>query len=210
MELKEIQKWVDTFYAGSTTQGKVEVRAFNEKYTLCYIKGHSGYTGRMSGNIYSASEWFVVETFAKTERGMFGSAPVALFRTDGRLTKEHKDKLKQDYDLTLIEQPKKAKAVNDNDIYILALDNDAFWGGSFSATIVCYKLIKEEDNAYITFSKGDNRNVRINKNKNYTAKVKEADKDAKLKEMYALVEEYAKHSSALYDTKQRIVKHFDR
>jgi hypothetical protein len=210
IELKQIQNWVDTFYAGSTTQGKVEVRAFNDKFTLCYIKGSTGYTTRMGGSVYSASEWFVVETLAKTERGVFGSVPKQLFRIDGRLTKEHKEKLKQEYNLTLIEQPKKDKVVNEPDIYIIALDNDAFWGASYSGTLMCYKLVKEEENAYITYSKGQDKNVRINKNKNFTVKVKEAEKDAKLKEISEWIGQYVQLASTLYQTKQEIIKHFDK
>jgi hypothetical protein len=208
IELKEIQKWVDTFFSGSNTQGKVEVRAFNDKYTLCYIKGSTGYIGRISGSVYSASEWFVVETFAEREMGVFGSVPKRLFRIDGRLTKEHKEKLKQDYNLTLIEQPKKSKIVNDSDTYIIALDNDAFWGGGLSGSTVCYKLIKEEDNAYITFSNGYNKNVRINKNKYFTIKIKENDKDEKLKEISELIAKYVNLSSELYDAKKSIIQCF--
>lgn len=117
IELKQIQDWVNTFYQGSTTHGRVEVRAFNDKYTLCYIKGHTGYTTRIGGSVYTASEWFVVETLAKVENSMFTQRPKTLFSVDGRLTKEHKEKLKQDYDLTLIEQAKKDKIENDTDIH---------------------------------------------------------------------------------------------
>ena len=208
MTIEDLKKWVDTFYQGSTTQGKVEVKAFNDKYTLCYIKGYTGYTTRMGGNVYSASEWFVVETLAKLERGMFGSAPKCLFRFDGRLTKEHKAKLKADFDLIVIETPKTDKVVNEPDTYIIALDNDAFWGIRFSGVIMCYKLVKEEENAYITYSKGDNKNVRINKNKNYTVKVKESEKDAVLSELNLLVKDYHNKSSELLNIRSNITNKF--
>jgi hypothetical protein len=210
MELQEIKKWVDTFYQGSTTQGKVEINTFNDKYTLCYIKGHSGYTGRISGSVYSSSEWFVVETLAKNERGVFGFAPKRLFTIEGRLTKEHKTKIKQDYDLTVIETAKKDKVVNDPDTYIIALHNDAFWGRGFSSVIMCYKLVKEEDYTYITFSKGDNKNVRINKNKYYTVKVKESEKDAVLSELSELVKDYNIKSSELDTIRTNITSKFKK
>lgn len=95
-------------------------------------------------------------------------------------------------------------------IYIIALDNDAFWGASFMGTLMCFKLVKEDENYYITYSKGQDKNIRINKNKYFTVKVKEAEKDAKLKEMNEWIGQYKQTASALYDTKQEILKHFDK
>lgn len=210
MELKEIQKWVDTFYQGSTTQGKVEVKAFNDKYTLCYIKGHTGYTTRMGGNVYSSSEWFVVETLAKIERGVFGCTPKTLFRVDGRITKEHKEKLKTDFDLILSYAPKKDKIINEPNTYIIALDNDAFWGRGFRSVIMCYKLVKEEDNAYITYSKGQDKNIRINKNKHFTVKVNESDKDTVLSELNTLIKDYNIKSSELDTIRTGITNKFEK
>lgn len=206
MDLQEIKKWVDTFYQGSNTQGNVEVKAFNEKYTLCYIKGSTGYVGRISGSSYSPSEWLVFETLAKTERGMFGSTPKPLFRFEGRLTKEYKSKLKKDFDLTLLEVPKKEKIVNNADTYIIAIDDDAFWSRGFSSAIICSKLIKEEENIY--FIEGINQNVRLNKNKYKTLKVTEAEKDAKLSEISSMIKDYQSKLIALDNVKYSICDKF--
>jgi len=208
MDLQEIKKWVDTFYQGSNTQGNVEVKAFNEKYTLCYIKGHSGYVGRISGSLYSPSEWLVFETLAKTERGVFGSAPKSLFRFEGRLTKEHKSKLKQDFNLTLLEVPKKEKIINDSDIYIIAINDDAFWSRGFNSAIMCYKLLKEEESVYII--KGTNQNIRLNKNKYKTLKVTEAEKDAKLSEISLMIKDYQSKLNVLDNLKYSICDKFKK
>ena len=210
MEIQEINKWVDTFYQGSTTQGKVEVKTFNDKYTLCYIKGSTGYVGRISGSIYTPSEWFVVETLSKFERSGFASTPKILFSVEGRLTKEHKTKLKEDFDLTVVEKSKIDKVANEPDTYIIALDNDAFWGRGFRGVIMCYKLVKEEDNAYITYSKGQDKNVRINKNKYYTVKVKESEKDVVLSELNAWVKDYNIKSSELDTIRTNITNKFKK
>ena len=209
MEIKDIQKWVDTFYQGSNVNGRVEIRAFNDKYTLCYIKGHTGYTTRMGGNVYSPSEWFVVETLSKCEHNTFGTRPNILFRFEGRLTKEIKQKLKADFDLE-VEQTKKEKIIVEPDTFIIGLERDSFWGGMFIGQLICYRLIKEEDGAYITFSKSQNKYVRINKNKYLTFKVKEIEKDVKLAEMKQLFKDYSTKLSEANEIKSNIISNFDK
>ena len=200
----ELIKWMQPFYQGSNLANKIELLSFNDKYSLFCVKGHSGYVGRISGSHYSPSEWFVFENLSPIINRSFGSLPNVLYSFEGRLTKEHKTKLKTDFDLTY-DNSLKPKIVNEDNTYILAIDNDAFYGNRFTSPIYAVKLVKEEENAFITSANSSDKPIRINKNKNYWIKVKEEEIEAKKTELSAMIVEYSTAASKAEMLKRDIV-----
>ena len=207
--LENLKKWVRSFLPGTSDEGKVEIKAYNDKYTLCRIKGSTGYVGRISPSVYTPTEWFVVENFSELIVQAGGRSPRKLFSIDGRLTKEHQTELKEKFDLVLLPSESKPKFQNASDTYILAIKEDAFWGHSFSGPIYCNKLVKEEESAFITVDETGEK-VRINKNKFRTLKVSEQEKEAKLSELHNDIQSYRKLAGELYNTKVKIVNSFDK
>ena len=207
--LEELKKWVRTFLPGTSDEGKVEIKAYNDKYTLCRLKGSTGYVGRISPSLYTPTEWFIVENFSKLTVQAGGRRPPVLFSLEGRLTKEHQAEIKEKFDLVLMPNENKAKFQNSPDTYILAISDDAFWGHSFSGPIYCNKLVKEEETAFITVDVNGEK-VRINKNKFMTLKVSEKEKDTKFSELLANIGIYRNLSGELYSKKMDIINSFKR
>jgi hypothetical protein len=202
---EDLLKWIKQFYSGSDKVGKVELKAFNEKYCLCYLKGSAGYVSRVSGNSYSASEWYVFENFSELDS--MWRLPRSLFHCEGRLTKEHKENIIVNFDLEVPKQ-KRVKSKRYEDSYLIAIDNDAFWCGGFNSKIYCQKIVKEEENKFTTFSNSENKNVTFNKGK-YRYIVANIDEmDEVLKEVSEGIKEYKQLSSELYSKKQEILKIF--
>jgi hypothetical protein len=205
MELLEnLKKWVKDFLSGTSDEGRVEIKAYNDKYTLCRLKGSTGYVGRISPNVYTPTEWFVVENFSKNEVQAFGRMPRKILSIDGRLTKAHQAELKEKFDLVLLPDDNKKKFANAADTYILAISDDAFWGHSFSGPIYCTKLIKEEENAFITVNDAGEK-VRINKNKFNTLKVSQEEKEAKFSKLVNNIQAYQKLSGEMFNKKMEII-----
>lgn len=203
---EDLLKWIKKFYSGSSRAGKVELKAFNEKYCLCYLKGSTGYVGRISGNSYSGSEWYVFENFSELDN--MWRLPQSLFHHEGRLTKEHKEDIAVNFDLEAPKQ-KRVKSKRYDDSYLIAIDNDAFWCGNFTSKIYCQKIVKEEETKFTTFSTAQNKNVTFNKGK-YRYIVANIDEmDEVLKEVSEGIKEYKQLSSELYSKKQEILKIFE-
>ena len=203
---QELKNWVKTFYGGCEKAGKVKLVSFNDKYSLCYLKGSTGYVGRMSGNKYSPSEWYVFENLANLDRNYF-KIPKPLFSHEGRLTKEMKEDILIRFDLEFPKTERKKHKTFD-DIYLVAIDKYAFWGRGFSSPIFCQKLIKKEDNKYITFSISKNKNVTFNTSKYHCTEVDSENREEFCNNLSKLVSEYRKISSALNDKQNEILNVF--
>ena len=202
---EQLEKWVKDFYSGSDNAGKVELKAFNEKYSLCYLKGATGYVGRMSGNLYSPSEWFVVENFAEVDR--MWCKPKNLFHQEGRLTKEDKENIIIRFNLEVPKQQRK-KSISHEDKYLIAIEQGAFWAGYFSSSVYCQKIIKEDDSKFTTFSTKLNKNVTFNKNKYYYTIVDEDKTKDVLGNISKLISDYKQLSSEIQDKKTEVLKIF--
>lgn len=184
---QELEQWVKKFYSGSDQAGKVELKAFNDKYSLCYLKGSTGYVGRISGNAYSPSEWFVVENFSELDR--MWRKPTSLFHHEGRLTLEQKEDIAIRFDLEVPKQKRK-EVLKPTDKWLIAIEHGAFWGGDFRSPIYYQRIIKEEDNKFTTFSVNQDKNITFNKNKYYYIIVDIDDLEETLKSIQNLVDDY--------------------
>lgn len=204
---QELEQWVKKFYSGNDQAGKVELKAFNDKYSLCYLKGSTGYVGRFSGNAYSPSEWFVVENFAELDH--MWHKPMSLFHHEGRLTAEQKEEIAVRFDLEVPKQKRK-EVIKPIDKWLVAIDKDAFWGGDFRSTIYYQRIIKEEDNKFTTFSVSKNQNVTFNKNKYYYTIIDVDDLEGILKNIQNLVTDYKQISSKLRERKTEILGLFNQ
>jgi hypothetical protein len=204
---QELEQWVKKFYSGCEKAGKVELKAFNDKYSLCYLKGSTGYVGRMSGNIYCPSEWFVVENFAELDR--MWNKPASLFHHEGRLTAEQKEEIAVRFDLEVPKQKRK-ESIKPVDKWLIAIEHGAFWGGDFTSPIYYQRIIKEEDNKFTTFSVNRNQNVTFNKNKYYYIVVDIDDLEGTLKNIQNLVVDYKQISSKLRERQTEILGWFNK
>ncbi len=197
---EQLKLWIKDFYRGSNLHGKCELKAFNDTYSLIHIKGYTGYVGRMSGSSYSPQEWFVCENLAPNSReSMFGATPKQLFYCTGRLTKENKALLKEQFNLEYIPETNKSEKFDGE--WLIYFDNDAFWGTGFSANVFCLKILSKKDNVFIVQSKTSDKKITVNTHKNYFKIVSESEKDEAVKDLKDLVEKF-KETTELYNTQK--------
>lgn len=204
---QELKQWVKKFYSGSDQAGKVELKAFNNKYSLCYLKGSTGYVNRISGNSYSPSEWFVVENFSELDR--MWRKPESLFYSQGSLTTEQKEEIAVRFDLEVPKQKRK-EVIKHLDKWLVAIEKDAFWGGDFRSPIYYQKIIKEEDSKFTTFSVSKDQNVTFNKNKYYYTIVDIDDLEGVLKNIHNLATDYKQISSKLRERRTELLGWFNQ
>jgi hypothetical protein len=147
---KDIKKWAEKVYGGTTYRLKTFLVAYNSEFSLFNKKSSTEYVGRFSPSVYSESEWFVLKNFDESQELRAFPENVALFHKTGRLLKSDADFIKEKFNLEAPKKEKKQTEKLENKSVIFIEKN------IFSFSLGVYEIAK-----YSKFVNEDDKNFNI-------------------------------------------------
>lgn len=147
MTEQEVRVWARCVYGSTTYSHKMRFITHNDKYVLMQKPPSTEYIGRMSGSVYSESEWMLVP-FDCGKEVSYSPEKVSVFYKIGKLTKEDKEKLEKEFGIVIPKKEKNNKIKEDK--WVVIFDSTHFGFGSFYENdVVIAKLLKEDSKTVI-------------------------------------------------------------
>lgn len=170
MTEKEVKNFAKRIYGGTTYSHKMKLITYNDKYVLMQKPPSTEYIGRMSGNVYSESEWLLISFNADVQEISHSPKKVAAFYKIGKLLKEDKVKLLNEFGIIF---PKKEinRKIKENKWVVILNNSDLGHGMFYEKNVVIAKLIKDNGDSIIAEHLGKQHSYSKQKHKIATFKI---------------------------------------
>jgi hypothetical protein len=161
---KDIKKWAEGVYGGTTYSLKTFLVAYNSEFSLFNKKSSTEYVGRFSPSVYSESQWFVLKNFDESQEIRIFPENIALFYKTGTLLKSDMDFIKEKFNIEVPKKERKQKGKLENKCVIF-IEKNIF---SFSFCIYEHakfsKFVNEDDKNFNIITKnGEKKSFSKNK-----------------------------------------------
>jgi hypothetical protein len=136
---EEARKFANLIYRGTTYSHKMKFVAFNDKYVLVQKPPSTEYVGRVSGSVYSESEWYLVGYDANKSTISHSPSEVAAFSKVGKLSIEDKQLLKEKFGIEIPKKERNKRIAEEE--YVIMFDPNDYWQGYRDNCFRMYKLL---------------------------------------------------------------------
>lgn len=192
-------------YRGTNYHRKIKLVAWNDLYVLVQKPPTTEYVDRMTGSVYSESEWLLIGIDADLREISTFPFNVAAFSKIGKLTREDKKLLEEKFNI-VIEKKERNKRLS-KERFVIVYDSTYQFANRFlDGSVKLYQLLMESESSITVKSKNGER--KLSKQK-YDIKYFDNERDAVVEffKIEKLIVEYNQLGEEISKKRQSINNH---